>query len=134
MNAEWPRRAIRDFLVREHGQFAFQPRHDVQLPKVDVVDLYIHIPFCESLCPYCPYNRTLYDAELAARYVQALHDEIEHYYGLLGDIEIGSMERRPHCWANLGRSSSTFADAFGMPARSPLRRFRITLIRKRSPS
>lgn len=91
MNAEWPRRAIRDFLVREHGQFAFQPRHDVQLPKVDVVDLYIHIPFCESLCPYCPYNRTLYDAELAARYVQALHDEIEHYYGLLGDIEIGSI-------------------------------------------
>jgi RimJ/RimL family protein N-acetyltransferase len=24
MNAEWPRRAIRDFLVRERGQFAFR--------------------------------------------------------------------------------------------------------------
>jgi oxygen-independent coproporphyrinogen-3 oxidase len=91
MSAEWPRRAIRDFLVREHGGFAFQPRHDVRLPKVDTADLYVHIPFCESLCPYCPYNRTLYDAELAALYVRTLHNEIEHYYGLLGDIEIGSI-------------------------------------------
>ena len=58
---------------------------------MDAADLYIHIPFCESLCPYCPYNRTLYNAELAARYVKALHNEIEHYCGLLGDIEIGSI-------------------------------------------
>ena len=91
MNAEWPRRAIRDFLVRERGRFVFQPQHDVRLPKVDATDLYIHIPFCESLCPYCPYNRTLYIAEIAARYVRALHNEIEHYYSLLGDTEIGSI-------------------------------------------
>ena len=91
MRAEWPKRAVRDFLVREHGQFVFEPRHEVTLPDIAAADLYIHIPFCKSLCPYCPYNRVLYDAALVAPYVQAMHDEIEIYSRLLGDIEIGSI-------------------------------------------
>jgi len=91
MNAEWPRRAIRDFLVGEHGRFVFEPRHSVQLPQVPAADLYIHIPFCKSLCPYCPYNRVLYDEALAASYVKAMRAEIDRYHSLLGAIEIGSI-------------------------------------------
>jgi oxygen-independent coproporphyrinogen-3 oxidase len=91
MRAEWPKRAVRDLLVREHGQFTFEPRREVTFPAVSKADLYIHIPFCKSLCPYCPYNRVLYDPELVAPYVQAMHDEIESYCRSLGDIEIGSI-------------------------------------------
>jgi oxygen-independent coproporphyrinogen-3 oxidase len=91
MSAEWPKRAVRDFLVGERGKFVFEPCAAVPLSGLSGTNLYIHIPFCKSLCPYCPYNRVLYDKALAARYARALHREIELYSDLLGNIEIGSV-------------------------------------------
>jgi oxygen-independent coproporphyrinogen-3 oxidase len=41
-----------------------------------VLGLYLHIPFCSSICNYCNFNRGLYDAELKTRYVEALIAEI----------------------------------------------------------
>ena len=38
--------------------------------------LYLHIPFCSSICNYCNFNRGLFDAEVKARYVDALAHEI----------------------------------------------------------
>jgi len=38
--------------------------------------LYLHIPFCSAICNYCNFNRGLFDADLKARYVDALRDEI----------------------------------------------------------
>ena len=38
--------------------------------------LYVHIPFCSAICNYCNFNRGLFDAELKARYVDALIAEI----------------------------------------------------------
>ena len=38
--------------------------------------LYLHIPFCSSICGYCNFNRGLFDTDLKARYVSALLDEI----------------------------------------------------------
>jgi oxygen-independent coproporphyrinogen-3 oxidase len=38
--------------------------------------LYLHIPFCASICSYCNFNRGLYDAGLKAQYVAALETEI----------------------------------------------------------
>ena len=44
----------------------------------DVKDmgLYVHIPFCTTLCPFCPYNKVKYDKELSLRYKEALIKEI----------------------------------------------------------
>jgi oxygen-independent coproporphyrinogen III oxidase len=39
--------------------------------------IYIHIPFCRSRCSYCDFATGLFEADLAARYVQALADEIQ---------------------------------------------------------
>lgn len=91
MSAERLRRAIRDFLIREPGRFVFEPRRSLELPPVSSADLYIHVPFCRSLCPYCPYNRELYDAALVPPYVEAMHAEIERYFSLLGAIEVDSV-------------------------------------------
>ena len=44
--------------------------------------LYIHIPFCESLCPYCTFNRITFESTLAARYFQNLFHEINLYRDL----------------------------------------------------
>jgi oxygen-independent coproporphyrinogen-3 oxidase len=41
-----------------------------------MLGLYIHIPFCSAICNYCNFNRGLFDADLKARYVDALVREI----------------------------------------------------------
>ncbi len=41
-----------------------------------MLGLYLHIPFCSSICGYCNFNRGLHDGDLARRYVQALDREI----------------------------------------------------------
>lgn len=39
--------------------------------------LYVHIPFCRSLCAFCPYCKVVYDKALAGQYLAALLKEIE---------------------------------------------------------
>jgi coproporphyrinogen III oxidase-like Fe-S oxidoreductase len=41
--------------------------------------MYIHIPFCEQLCPYCSFNRVVFDETLCRSYYQALRREIMLY-------------------------------------------------------
>jgi oxygen-independent coproporphyrinogen-3 oxidase len=38
--------------------------------------LYLHIPFCASICNYCNFNRGLFESGLKDRYVAALEQEI----------------------------------------------------------
>ena len=38
--------------------------------------LYLHIPFCSSICNYCNFNRGLFEEGLKTRYVDALEREI----------------------------------------------------------
>ncbi len=44
--------------------------------RTGVLGLYLHIPFCASICNYCNFNRGLFDAALKRRYVAALRKEI----------------------------------------------------------
>ena len=41
--------------------------------------LYIHIPFCEELCPYCSFHRIRLDENLAVKYHAALRREMAIY-------------------------------------------------------
>lgn len=42
--------------------------------------VYIHIPFCKSICSYCDFCKFLYKEEWAEAYLNALKDEIYEYY------------------------------------------------------
>ena len=41
-----------------------------------MLGLYVHIPFCASICNYCNFNRGLFDRDLKDRYLSALLAEI----------------------------------------------------------
>lgn len=40
---------------------------------------YIHIPFCHTICPFCPYNKTTYRTGPVQRYFSALETEAAGY-------------------------------------------------------
>jgi len=44
--------------------------------------LYMHIPFCEELCPFCSFVRVKFDYALASRYFDALEKELKIYQKL----------------------------------------------------
>jgi coproporphyrinogen III oxidase-like Fe-S oxidoreductase len=52
---------------------------------IDKFGLYLHIPFCEQICPYCPYNKEIYDANVAKRYTNAIKREIDFYSEVASD-------------------------------------------------
>lgn len=62
-----------------------------RLPSLEKIDLYIHIPFCKNKCPYCPYNKIMYDKNLVEPYLKAILAEIEQHYNRLGRIKITSI-------------------------------------------
>ncbi|MDD2208353.1 MAG: radical SAM family heme chaperone HemW [Bacilli bacterium] len=42
--------------------------------------IYIHIPFCRSICSYCDFCKMLYTSKDSTRYLEALKCEVEEYY------------------------------------------------------
>lgn len=52
--------------------------------------LYLHIPFCRQICPYCPYNKELLSEAGARRYVKAVRREIDSYGNLLAGRPVTS--------------------------------------------
>lgn len=42
--------------------------------------VYIHIPFCHSICTYCDFCKVFYDKKIIRSYLEALADEIKKRY------------------------------------------------------
>lgn len=77
----------RMWLTRSVKPFVFTNEFDQTLPYEDCqgLGLYVHIPFCRSLCNFCPYCKTVYDAGLCGRYIDALIREIHMVGGQTKD-------------------------------------------------
>lgn len=82
----------RMWLTRSPKPFLFTSEFDRELPFADCdgLGLYIHIPFCRSLCDFCPYCKVPYDRALCDRYIDALIREI-HMVGGVGKKEVTSL-------------------------------------------
>ncbi len=77
---------LRNLLTGE-GQIVLErrvPSLQERFQEIEELGLYLHIPFCRQICPYCPYNKELYHSEVAAEYVDALRGEIDLYSSLVG--------------------------------------------------
>lgn len=47
---------------------------------MDSLSVYIHIPFCTSICTYCDFCKVLYNKEWVVNYLKKLKDEIKDRY------------------------------------------------------
>ena len=68
----------RMYLTHSTKPFIFTNDFDKVLPydKGSEFGLYVHIPFCKSICNFCPYCKVIYDEETAKGYIDALIKEI----------------------------------------------------------
>ena len=80
----------RMWLTRSVKPFVFRNEYDGQLPfsDCDGLGLYVHIPFCRSICSFCPYCKVVYDPTLCDRYIDTLLREIR----LVGSGQEGKKE------------------------------------------
>ncbi len=68
----------RMWLTRSMKPFLFRSEYDARLSFSDCegLGLYVHIPFCKSICNFCPYCKVKYAGETCDRYIDALIREI----------------------------------------------------------
>lgn len=68
----------RMWLTRSTKPFTFLNEYDEKLSYGDCenLGLYVHIPFCEKICSFCPYCKVLYSKEICDAYIDALLQEI----------------------------------------------------------
>lgn len=59
--------------------------------KIDELGVYLHIPFCRQICPYCPYNKDLYCSESAGRYAAAVKQEVDFYADIVSNRPVTSL-------------------------------------------
>ena len=74
----------RAWLTRSLRPFEFTNEYDSFLLYEDAenLGLYVHIPFCKSICNFCPYCKTLYSKEDCDKYIDALLEEISMVGGM----------------------------------------------------
>ena len=84
----WVRRLLvkEDRIVLESGL----PELESRFQDIDEFGLYLHIPFCRQICPYCPYNKEIYRPEAAAQYTKAVTREVALYAELVGNRPVTS--------------------------------------------
>ncbi|MGD9147497.1 MAG: radical SAM protein [Anaerolineae bacterium] len=87
---DWLRSRIAGLLLGEHKlalkSEAFAPSR--RFEGIDSLGLYLHVPFCRQICPYCPYNKELFHVALAERYTEAVLKEIDRYSAILGALPV----------------------------------------------
>jgi coproporphyrinogen III oxidase-like Fe-S oxidoreductase len=92
---DFSRNQIRKLLTKENNmilenKFPSYESLENKFQDIDEFGLYLHIPFCKQICPYCPYNKEIYHPEVAKMYTRAVKKEIDFYSGLFGDKPVTS--------------------------------------------
>lgn len=89
------RKKISQRLTGEHEiRFQNMIPNDASVSKniqeLGTLGLYLHIPFCNKICPYCPYNKEMFSVEMAQQYAKAVIKEIRKYAALVSAKTISS--------------------------------------------
>lgn len=67
------------WLTRSFKPFEFTNKYtnNLDFEAINELGLYVHIPFCKSICSFCPYCKEIYNESTAAKYKDALIKEID---------------------------------------------------------
>ncbi|MDP2005842.1 MAG: coproporphyrinogen III oxidase family protein [Rubrivivax sp.] len=80
----WFERPLLTVVRREYAaamRFAEDDASEVMpVPPASPCQLYVHVPFCEVLCPFCSFHRVRFNAGKTQRYFDALRREIALYH------------------------------------------------------
>ena len=60
------------------------------IADLDRIGLYLHIPFCNQICPYCPYNKEIIRQNTSSDYTKAVIMEIQRYASMLAGKPVSS--------------------------------------------
>lgn len=58
-------------MVRSHYAVPY-----AEAPNPGLKGLYLHIPFCDTICNFCPFNKSVGSPDRQARYVEAIRAEL----------------------------------------------------------
>ena len=92
----WPEGFLRSRLGRLLAKEKYialeqwSPLLESRFQNIDEFGLYLHIPFCGQICPYCPYNKEIYHREVARSYANAVIEEIDIYSEMVGNRPVTS--------------------------------------------
>ncbi len=73
------------WVTRREGRKFLKLRQDIDdsvfvgAKEIGEISLYIHIPFCRTLCPFCCFNRYLFQKDKARQYFRHLKRELDLY-------------------------------------------------------
>jgi coproporphyrinogen III oxidase-like Fe-S oxidoreductase len=85
-------RSLRRHLVGSLQGWSFEPpAPEWRPPHADRTALYLHVPFCRSCCPYCPYTKVPYDEALVGPYTTAAVAEVDRWADAIGPASIASV-------------------------------------------
>jgi oxygen-independent coproporphyrinogen-3 oxidase len=83
--------ALRLFIPGAKGSFIFDRQQPVLPSRPERLNLYIHLPFCSAICPFCPYVKEVHDPVVSAAYQDAILKELEGYRRLWGDVAVDTV-------------------------------------------
>jgi oxygen-independent coproporphyrinogen-3 oxidase len=76
--ARWVWKPLLKRLITGSSRSLTMRREETSVPAdLRRLGLYLHVPFCHNLCPYCPYHRVKFDADLFDLYETAVRKEID---------------------------------------------------------
>jgi len=85
------RRLYRLLLTGKYQPYVFEEAIPDLPNSLGDVGLYLHIPFCKQICPFCPYNKVLLYGQDVDAYANAVKKEVEMHQERLEASTIPSL-------------------------------------------
>ncbi len=74
-----------------HGRFVFTSQPVSPPTHPDSLNLYVHLPFCRRICPFCPYVKQTYERDTADAYRAALLRELDMWQSEWKSVPLASV-------------------------------------------
>jgi coproporphyrinogen III oxidase-like Fe-S oxidoreductase len=71
------RRLYRLLIAGKYQPYVFEEATPDPPNSLGDIGLYLHIPFCKQICPFCPYNKVLLYGQDVDAYAEAVKKEVE---------------------------------------------------------